>query len=54
MVPEFQKRTDFLNSVLDLLPGVEFLEHRAGVEGEIKLNERRIVEEKLDNFIMDY
>ncbi|PHR71494.1 MAG: hypothetical protein COA66_09170 [Arcobacter sp.] len=53
-VPMYKKRLDFLVSILDLLKGVDYLEHKKYIEDKIELKKRAISEEKKRDFLTDF
>ncbi|MFW6028808.1 MAG: ATP-binding protein [Halanaerobiales bacterium] len=51
MIPHMEKRIDFLKSLLPDLSGLEYLEHKAIVKEYIKIWERRIEREQIDEVL---
>lgn len=50
-VPAMKKRIDYLLSLIPMLSGVKYIEHRLRVEKEIKVWEDRIKNEEIDQLI---
>jgi len=53
-VPMYKKRLDFFVSILDLLKGVDYLEHKKYIEDTIELKKKAISEEKKRDFLTDF
>lgn len=53
-VPEYKKKIDFFISLLDLIKGVDFLEHKIYIESIISSKKSRIKEEEKRDFMDDF
>lgn len=50
-VPAMRKRIEYLSSLIPILSGVQYIEHRLRVEKEIQIWENRIKEEEIEQLI---
>lgn len=54
MIPIFENQVEFLESLLPLLTGIEFLEHRIQISDEILRRKERIKSENKKEFIDEF